>query len=63
MMQLRDGIGSGILKIKQELDDLGLDFREQEFHDYIRPFLTKIDELTPLKYGNNKRGNQRDEDY
>jgi hypothetical protein len=62
MMQLRDGIGDGILKIKQELDDLGLDFREQEFHDYIRPFLTKINELTPLKYGNNKRRNQGDED-
>lgn len=62
MMQLRDGIGSSIVKIKQELNDLGLDFGDAEFHDYIRPFLTKIDELTPLKYGNNERRNQRDED-
>lgn len=62
MMMLRDEIGDGIRNLKKEMEDLGLDFRENDIADYLRPLLVKIDELTPLKYGNNERGNQGDED-
>ena len=62
MMKLRDGMNSEINQLKKELDDLGVDYDLGEFYGYLRPFLTKIDELTPLKDGNNKRRNHRDED-
>lgn len=62
MMILRDEIGDGIRKLKKEMEDLGLDFKENDIADYLRPFLHKIDELTPLNYGNNERRNQGDED-
>ena len=62
LMILRDKLTYRIVKIKNDIEDLGLEFKEQDFNDYIRPFMRKIDELTPLKYGNNERGNQGDED-
>lgn len=62
MMELRDGMSGEINQVKKELNDLGVDYDLKEFYDYLRPFLTKIDELTPLKDGNNKRRNHRDED-
>lgn len=62
MMRLREELTYKLVKIKDEMDDLGLEFKDQDFHDYLRPFMTKINELTPLKNGNNKRGNQGDED-
>ena len=40
-------------QVKKELNDLGVDYDLKEFYDYLRPFLIKIDELTPLKNGNN----------
>jgi hypothetical protein len=49
-------------KLNKEMDDLGIDWKREEFISYLQPFLTKIDELTPLKYGSNERRNQRDED-
>lgn len=63
MMQLRDEIGYRIAKLNKEIDDLGIKWEREEFTNYLSPFLSKINELTPLKYGNNERGNQRDEDY
>lgn len=62
LMRLREELTHKLVKIKDEMDDLGLEFRDQDFHSYLRPFMIKIDELTPLKYGNNERGNQGDED-
>ena len=62
MMRLREELTYKLIKIKDEMDDLGLEFKDQDFHAYLRPFMTKINELTPLKNGNNKRGNQGDED-
>ena len=59
---LRDGFGYEMGKISKELDEMDLDWNREEFISYLQPFLIKIDELTPLKYGNNERGNQGDED-
>jgi hypothetical protein len=63
MMVLRDEMNVGIGKIKKELTDLGIDYDYETLSSYLTPFLSKINELTPLKYGNNERGNRRDEDY
>lgn len=62
MMELRDEMSYGIAKLNKEIDDLGIEWKRDEFSAYLMPFLSKINELTPLKYGNNKRGNQGDED-
>lgn len=53
MMELRDKMSHEIAQVRKELNDLGVDYELSEFYDYLRPFLTKIDELTPLKNGNN----------
>lgn len=63
MMQLRDEMGYRMAKLNREIDDLGIEWKREEFNSYLMPFLNKINELTPLKYGNNERGNNRDEDY
>ena len=62
MMELRDRMSGEIGQVKKELNDLGVDYDLKEFYDYLHQFLIKIDEITPLKNGNNKRRNQRDED-
>jgi len=62
MMILRDEMNGGIGKIMKELTDLGIDYDYETITSYLTPFLSKINELTPLKYGNNERRNQRDED-
>lgn len=62
LMELRDEFGYKMAKLNKEMDDLGIDWKREEFISYLQPFLTKIDELTPLKYGSNERRNQRDED-
>ena len=62
MMELRDEMGYRIAKLNRQIDDLGIEWKREEFNSYLMPFLNKINELTPLKYGNNERGNQRDED-
>jgi hypothetical protein len=49
-------------KLNREIDDLGIEWKREEFNSYLTPFLSKINELTPLKNGNNKRRNKRDED-
>ncbi len=63
MMQLRDEIGYRIAKLNKEIDDLGIKWEREEITNYLSPFLSKINELTPLKYGNNEGGNNRDENY
>jgi hypothetical protein len=62
MMELKGEFRYNMVKIFQNISDLGLDITQQEFNNYLHPFITKIDELTPLKNGNNKRRNKRDED-
>lgn len=62
MMELRNEFRHHMVNILQNIRSLGLDITTEEFNDYLHPFLTKIDELTPLKDGNNKRRNQGDED-
>jgi hypothetical protein len=34
-----------------------------EFFDYLKPRMDKINELTPMKDGDTKRRNSRDEDF
>ena len=62
MMNLRTSFTNKIGKLYNDIKDLGLDISRAEFNNYLNPFLIKIDEITPLKNGNNKRRNQRDED-
>jgi len=62
MMALRDEMNSHLSKIKKDLNDLGIDYNNEDFNNYLMPFLNKINELTPLSDGNNKRRNQGDED-
>jgi hypothetical protein len=47
----------------RQVNDYGFNVNKNEFNRYILPLLSKIDELTPLKNGNNKRRNQGDEDF
>jgi len=62
MMSLRTGFNNKVGRLYNDINDLGLDVSRTEFNDYLKPFLTKINELTPLKNGDNKRRNKRDED-
>jgi hypothetical protein len=62
MMGLRNSFSNKIGKLYNDINDLGLDVSRTEFNNYLNSFLTKINELTPLKNGNNKRRNKRDED-
>lgn len=63
IMELRGQMNYEINLLKKKIEMFGIDYSTKEFNDYLRPYLTKIDELTPLKNGNNERGNNRDEDY
>lgn len=48
----------------KQIKDYGFEIHHGELTEYIQPLLNKIDEITPLKEnGDNKRGNQGDEDY
>ena len=62
MMSLRTDFNNKVARLYNDINDLGLDVSRTEFNDYLKPFLTKINELTPLKNGDNKRRNKRDED-
>lgn len=62
MMQLRDEMNGKIVQIRKEISDLGIEYPNEALINYIQPFMSKINELTPLKYGNHERRNQRDED-
>jgi len=62
MMILRDEMNGRIGKVMKDLTDLGIEYDYETFNSYLIPFLNKINELTPLKYGDNERRNQGDED-
>jgi hypothetical protein len=46
-----------------QINDYGLKMTVDEFFDYLKPRMDKINELTPMKDGDTKRRNSRDEDF
>lgn len=63
MMTLFHRFGDRQKALFQQVKDYGFNIDWNEFTDYMKPILTKIDELTPLSHGNYERGNQGDEDF
>jgi hypothetical protein len=63
MMSLFHKFGDTQNALFQQVKDYGFDITWNDFIEYVKPMLSKIDEITPLSHGNNKRGNQGDEDY
>ena len=63
MMSLREKFINKKNTLFKQIKDYGFEIHQGELTEYIQPLLNKIDELTPLKDGNNKRRNQGDEDY
>jgi len=63
MMRLREEFISKKNALFKQIKDYGFEINQGELTAYIQPLLNKIDEITPLKDGDNKRRNQRDEDY
>lgn len=48
--------------LRRQVKDFGVPMTEDEFDDFIVPRLKKINELIPLKDGDNKRRNSRNKD-
>ena len=63
MMSLHQKFQGAQKALFQQVKDYGFNIDWNEFTDYMKPILTKIDEITPLSHGNYKRGNQGDEDF
>jgi DNA replication protein DnaD len=63
MMTLHMDINNLINSLVRQVNDYGFDVTREEIQDYINPLFLKINEITPLKNGNSKRNNPRDEDY
>jgi hypothetical protein len=62
MMLLKDELTKQIMDIEITLVTYGFEYEDKKLTDYFRNIFSKIDELTPLKDGNNKRRNKRDKD-
>jgi hypothetical protein len=62
MMTLREKFTNKKNALFRQIKDYGFEIQQDELNDYIMPLLNKIDELTPLRDGNNERRNQGDED-
>jgi hypothetical protein len=63
MMRLRDDFNHTRLELIRKLMDFGFTVDSESFAIYLGKYMSKINELTPLKDGNNKRRNQGDEDF
>ena len=53
MMRLREEFISKKNALFKQIKDYGFEINQGELTAYIQPFLNKIDEITPLKDGNN----------
>lgn len=53
MMQLREKFIHTKNTLFKQIRDYGFEIHQGELTEYIQPLLNKIDELTPLKDGNN----------
>ncbi len=63
MMSLREKFTNKKNALFRQIKDYGFEIGRDEFNEYILPLLSKIDELTPLRNGDNERRNQGDEDF
>lgn len=63
MMSLRERFTNKKNALFRQIKDYGFEIGQDEFNEYILPLLSKIDEITPLRNGNNERRNQGDEDF
>lgn len=63
MINLHDKFTSRLNSLHRMISDYGFNIERDELVDYVQPLLLKINELTPLKDGDNKRNNSGDEDY
>lgn len=62
LMSLYELFGAEQRNLFRQLKDF-FDIDEDEFKDFIKSVLLKINEITPLNDGNYQRRNQGDEDY
>jgi hypothetical protein len=53
MMNLREKFITKKNALFKQIKDYGFEIHQGELTDYIQPLLNKIDEITPLKNGNN----------
>jgi len=53
MMTLREKLINKKNALFKQIKDYGFEIHQGELTEYIQPLLNKIDELTPLKDGNN----------
>ena len=63
MMTLREKFTNKKNALFRQIKDYGFEIQQEDLNEYILPLLNKIDELTPLRNGNNERRNQGDEDF
>ena len=63
MMNLFHKFGDAQKALFNQVKDYGFNIDWNDFTGYLKPILSKIDEITPLNNGNHKRGNQGNEDY
>ena len=63
MMRLHDRFTDRLNSLHRMISDYGFNIERGELVDYVGPLLLKINELTPLKNGDNKGNNTGDEDY
>jgi hypothetical protein len=57
MMNLFHKFGDTQKALFQQVKDYGFNIDWNEFTEYMKPILYKIDEITPLSHGNHKRRN------
>ena len=60
MMTLREKFTNKKNALFRQIKDYGFEIQQDDLNEYILPLLNKIDELTPLRNGNNERRNQGD---
>jgi len=60
--QLRSLISVNMNLLFREIKNFGFKLDKEEFNDYIQKQFLKINELTPLKDGDNEGDNRGDED-
>jgi hypothetical protein len=63
MMNLQERFQNRFNSLIRLIKDYGFDVSKEEVQYYVMPLLQKINDLTPLKDGNNKRNNSGNEDY
>ena len=63
MMDLHHKFGQKQKALLKQVNDYGFDVSMEEFIEYMKPILSKINEITPLSHVDYERRNQGDEDF